>query len=72
MRNIVMAFALAATPLTAQWINHPTPGIPRTEDGKANLSAPAPRTRDGKPDSGHMVGSRFQHEISGEPGSRWS
>lgn len=34
----------------AQWLNHPTPGIPRTKDGKPNLSAPAPRAADGKPD----------------------
>jgi hypothetical protein len=38
------------TPLAAQWVNHRTPGIPRTADGKPNLSAPAPRTSDGKPD----------------------
>ena len=38
------------TPLEAQWIDHRTPGIPRTADGKPNLSAPAPRTADGKPD----------------------
>jgi hypothetical protein len=50
MKNLVMAIALAVTPLAAQWINHPTPGIPRTKDGKANLSAPAPRTRSGHPD----------------------
>ena len=31
-------------------MNHPTPGIPRTPDGKPNLAAPAPRTPDGKPD----------------------
>jgi hypothetical protein len=36
--------------LPAQWVNYPTPGIPRTKDGKPNLSAPAPRTRNGKPD----------------------
>jgi hypothetical protein len=36
--------------LPAQWLNHPTPGIPRTPAGKPNLSAPAPRTPDGKPD----------------------
>jgi hypothetical protein len=39
-----------ATPLSAQWVHYPTPGIPRTADGKPNLSAPAPRTADGKPD----------------------
>src|SRR5207253_7797552 len=39
-----------ATPLAAQWVHHPTPGIPRTADGKPNLTAPAPRTADGKPE----------------------
>jgi hypothetical protein len=34
----------------AQWVNYPTPGIPRTRDGKPNLKAPAPRAADGKPD----------------------
>jgi hypothetical protein len=42
--------AAFATPLAAQWAQYRTPGIPRTADGKANLSAPAPRTADGKPD----------------------
>jgi hypothetical protein len=37
-------------PLAAQWVNYPTAGIPRTKDGKPNLSAPAPKTRDGHPD----------------------
>jgi hypothetical protein len=36
--------------LGAQWLDWPTPGIPRTADGKPNLTAPAPRTPDGKPD----------------------
>jgi len=35
---------------SAQWTTYPTPGIPRTPDGKPNLAAPAPRTEDGKPD----------------------
>ena len=54
-RKRMIAFAIAITafgtsvPLAAQWINHPTPGIPRTPDGKPNLSAPAPKTPDGKP-----------------------
>ena len=45
-----LAPAILATPVAAQWVNYPTPGIPRTKDGKPNLSAPAPRTPDGKPD----------------------
>jgi len=47
-----------AFPLSAQWVHYPTPGIPRTADGKPNLSAAAPRTADGKPDlSGIWRGS---------------
>ena len=37
------------TPLAAQWINYPAPGIPRMRDGKPNLAAHAPHRR-GKPD----------------------
>jgi hypothetical protein len=47
--NLLVSAALAL-PASAQWLNYPTPGIPRTADGKPNLSAPAPRTADGKPD----------------------
>jgi hypothetical protein len=36
--------------LGAQWLNYPTPGIPRLPDGKPDLTAPAPRTADGRPD----------------------
>jgi hypothetical protein len=39
-----------SAPAAAQWINHPTPGTPRTADGKPNLTAPLPRTADAKPD----------------------
>ena len=41
---------------SAQWLNHPTPGIPRTADGQPNMSAPAPRTADGRPDLSGMWG----------------
>jgi hypothetical protein len=40
----------ATTVVSAQWLTQPTAGIPRTPDGKANLSAPTPRTPDGKPE----------------------
>jgi len=46
----ISLFLLWAMPICAQWVDYPTPGIPRTKDGKPNLSAPAPRGRDGKPD----------------------
>jgi hypothetical protein len=44
-----MAFFLSM-PLTAQWVNYPTAGIPRSPDGKPNLAAPSPHASDGKPD----------------------
>src|SRR5581483_8268942 len=51
LSGIIVALSLAiAGPLSAQWLNYPTPGIPRSADGKPNLSAPAPRTPDGHPD----------------------
>src|SRR5256712_9980209 len=42
--------SLLATTAAAQWLNYPPPGTPRLPDGTPNLSAPAPRTADGKPD----------------------
>lgn len=34
---------------SAQWLNYPIPGVPRTKDGKVDLTAKAPRTADGHP-----------------------
>jgi hypothetical protein len=48
--KIPLLALVAAAPAFAQWLNYPTPGIPRTPDGKPNLSAPAPKAADGKPD----------------------
>jgi hypothetical protein len=55
MNRFVIAIALAMTfvpgaRVSAQWLKQPTTGIPRTADGKPNLTAPAPMTSDGKPD----------------------
>jgi hypothetical protein len=47
---VVVLILLLSSTAGAQWLNYPTPGIPRLPDGKPNLSAPAPRTADGKPD----------------------
>jgi hypothetical protein len=46
---LLFALGLPAT-AAAQWLNVPTPGLPRLADGKPHLSAPTPRTADGKPD----------------------
>lgn len=50
IRIAVLVSTALVFPVAAQWLNYPTPGIPRTADGKPNLSAPAPRLPDGKPD----------------------
>jgi len=47
---LVAALFVAQHSVSAQWIRHRTEGIPRLADGKPNLKARAPRTRDGKPD----------------------
>lgn len=47
---LAAAAVLFSLPLCAQWLSEPTRGIPRTSGGKADLTAPAPRTADGHPD----------------------
>jgi hypothetical protein len=49
-RTILLFLALAPAGLWAQWPNYPSPGVPKTADGKPDLSGPAPKTADGKPD----------------------
>ncbi len=40
-----------------QWLNYPTADVPRTPDGKPNLTAPAPRLPDGKTDFSGVWGT---------------
>jgi hypothetical protein len=47
---VVLLALLVAGDVSAQWLTHPTAGIPRREDGTPDLHAPAPRRSDGKPD----------------------
>jgi hypothetical protein len=49
-RRCLFVLTAVGTTVAAQWLNYPTPSIPRTSDGKPNLTAAAPRTSDGKPD----------------------
>lgn len=55
MRRLRLGFvliAIIAVPALgfSQWLRYPTEGVPRTADGKPDLTAPAPRLPDGKPD----------------------
>src|SRR5262245_26607345 len=47
---IVVALLVASSAVSAQYLKHPDPRIPRSPDGTPNLAAPAPRLPDGKPD----------------------
>jgi hypothetical protein len=48
---IALSFTLGfSATVFGQWLKYPTANVPRTPDGKPNLSAPTPRTPDGKPD----------------------
>jgi hypothetical protein len=50
MSKVLLCAVLAVSTCFAQWLNYPSAGIPRTPDGKPDLSAPAPKATDGRPD----------------------
>jgi hypothetical protein len=49
MKSVVLLAIAISAPLAAQWLNYPDSRIPRTKDGRPNLTAAAPRLN-GKPD----------------------
>ena len=49
-RAPAITFGLVSCCLQAQWIDHKAAGIPRTQEGKPDLTAAAPKAHDGKPD----------------------
>lgn len=49
-RLLAVSLLAATGTVAAQWVEYPTPGVPRNADGSPNVAAPAPRTPDGKPD----------------------
>jgi hypothetical protein len=67
----VLGVLFASDRLAAQWLNYPTPGVPRSADGKVNMTAPAPRLANGRPDlSGLWIGEPNRPAgAADEPGS---
>jgi hypothetical protein len=65
---VVWGVALASHQLAAQWVNYPTPDVPRKADGKVDMSAKTPRLADGKPDlSGVWTSDEIDPRKPGEP-----
>src|SRR5579875_1368446 len=52
--RIYWLLPLLAVPALGQWLHLPAAGTPRRPDGSADLTAPAPRTAEGKPDFSGM------------------
>jgi hypothetical protein len=59
-RWVLLLVVVCSATAHAQWLNFPTPGTPRTQDGKPDLAAPTPRTADGKPD----LSGTWMHELT--------
>ena len=49
--------------VSAQWLEYPTRGVPRTPDGTPDMSAPAPRTADGRTGLERHVGLGNSREL---------
>jgi len=47
---VLAIILLAGSMVSAQWFDYPSPRAPRTANGEIDLSAPAPRLSNGKPD----------------------
>ena len=47
---LLFAFLIPAAQAQSSWLNYPVLGIPRTPDGKVNLTAPVPKASNGHPD----------------------
>ena len=64
--SAITLLPLMCAPVHAQWVKVPRPAIPRTADGKPNLSAPAPRLPDGHPDLGGIwsVDNKYVRDLA--------
>jgi hypothetical protein len=56
-QTFLSIFGFAAA-VNGQWLDYPTKGIPRAPNGKADLTAPTPRTPEGASGYHRSSGSR--------------
>jgi len=67
--SFVILTASITLPALGQWFELPTAGLPRTADGKPDLTAPAPKLPDGTPDlSGmwHRTVGRYYNNVAAD------
>jgi hypothetical protein len=64
----VVVLTCASGLASGQWLQYPTADVPRTPDGKPNLSAAAPRLPDGKPDFSGLWGTAMRNPCGPEIG----
>src|SRR4030095_3306163 len=67
--TIPIVIDVVCIPAVAQWVNYVPATVPRTPDGKPNLTAPAPRTPDGKPDLSGVwktIGSKYTLNVAAD------
>src|SRR5579864_4752843 len=58
---ILSSLLAASTPAFGQWIHYEKKNVPRLPNGKVNMTAPAPKQADGKPDlSGIWLGDNWR------------
>ena len=77
VRTCVLALTsvfLLTSASAGQWLAQPTPGIPRTADGKPNLAAPPPRSQDGKPDLSGLwhAGPKYESDFKMSDAQAWA
>jgi hypothetical protein len=65
-----VAFVLFALPLSAQWPQVKTRGVPLTRDGKPNLAAPPPKFADGKTPNLSGIWTAIRVPCEGSPAER--
>ena len=62
--TILLLSAALSIRMHAQWLDHRAKGVPRTADGKVDMSAKAPRASDGKPDFSGVGAPRRRRSTS--------
>jgi hypothetical protein len=59
LARLLVVGCCVAPLVNAQWTGYHAPGVPRTADGKVNLTAPVPKAFDGHPDLGGTWESEY-------------